>query len=167
MSLDGLSVGLISGLMRPCACRWERQAATRAEATHWVKMRGPGETKMPAWHPDPSLLVMSLSSSPVRRFIWPCSTHAAASERVVLATGGQGHADVAITCLAPLDEGHISPSAAASAGERQKQQQHPRQGVSPFTRALDAVAQSAKGVCAICYAKSLMVCLQPTLYYLL
>jgi hypothetical protein len=61
------------------------------------------------------------------------------------AADGKGHADVAVTCLAPLDEGHIRPSPADSAGGAMPQLPHLKPAASPLTRMLDAVAKSAKG----------------------
>lgn len=53
--------------------------------------------------------------------------------------GGQGHADVAITCLLPLDEGHLKPPAE----DTQKASRPISRGSSPFQRVLHSVAASA------------------------
>ena len=57
-----------------------------------------------------------------------------------LQAGGQGHADVAVTCLLPLDEGHLAPTAddARRAGAPRG-----RGSSSPFRRVLSSVASSA------------------------
>ena len=52
--------------------------------------------------------------------------------------GGQGHADVAVTCLLPLDEGHLAPAA-----DDFRRAGAPRGGGSPFRRVLNSVAASA------------------------
>ncbi len=57
---------------------------------------------------------------------------------LVLQAGGQGHADVAVTCLLPLDEGHLK----APAEELPRAKLNARVG-SPFQRALNTVAASA------------------------
>ena len=54
-------------------------------------------------------------------------------------TGGQGHADVAVTCLLPLDEGHLKPPAE----DTQKASRPASRGSSPFQRVLNSVAASA------------------------
>ena len=52
--------------------------------------------------------------------------------------GGQGHADVAVTCLLPLDEGHLKPAA-----DDFRRAGIPRGSSSPFQRVLGSVAASA------------------------
>lgn len=53
--------------------------------------------------------------------------------------GGQGHADVAVTCLLPLDEGHLKPPAE----DAQRAGRPAGRGSSPFQRVLTSVAASA------------------------
>ena len=80
--------------------------------------------------------------------VWTAQGHAfALMLKGFLLTGGQGHADVAVTCLPPLDEGHIRPPPAAAAegaspavGQRHK----PRPTAAG--RVLDAFAKAARGV---------------------
>lgn len=51
--------------------------------------------------------------------------------------GGQGHADVAVTCLVPRDDGHLAPSAPKPAA---------RAGASGLlTQSLRVVAAAAQG----------------------
>ena len=53
--------------------------------------------------------------------------------------GGQGHADVAVTCLLPLDEGHLKPPAE----DLQKSSRPAGKGGSSFQRVFNSVAASA------------------------
>ena len=53
--------------------------------------------------------------------------------------GGQGHADVAVTCLLPLDEGHLKPPAE----DLQKASRTAGKGGSSFQRVFSSVAASA------------------------
>ena len=55
-----------------------------------------------------------------------------------LQAGGQGHADVAVTCLLPLDEGHLAPAANDS-----RRAGTPKGVSSPFRRVLNSMAASA------------------------
>ena len=57
---------------------------------------------------------------------------------LVLQAGGQGHADVAVTCLLPLDEGHLKAPA-----EGLPRAKLITRGGSPFQRGLNSVAASA------------------------
>ena len=57
---------------------------------------------------------------------------------LLLQTGGQGHADVAVTCLLPLDEGHLKAPT-----EELPRAKLITRGGSPFQRALSSVAASA------------------------
>ena len=56
-----------------------------------------------------------------------------------LLAGGQGHADVAVTCLLPLDEGHLKPPAE----DAQRAGRPASRGSSPFQRVFNSVAASA------------------------
>ncbi len=64
----------------------------------------------------------------------------------LLLAGGQGHADVAVTCLPPLDEGHIRPPPLSAAdGAPGAAEKRPKPRATAAGRVLDALAKAAKG----------------------
>ena len=77
-----------------------------------------------SWQVLPAVLIM-------------CDAHGH-QRSLSLQAGGQGHADVAVTCLLPLDEGHLAPAA-----DDFRRPGAPKGSNSPFRRVLNSVAASA------------------------